>query len=431
MAAVFMMGTLVLASQTAPANSSTDKDEGGAADPLQIVVSLKKQRLDVYRGAERISSTRVSTGKPGHRTPAGVFSILQKRKWHRSNIYSNAPMPYMQRLTWSGIALHEGHVPGYPASHGCIRLPGKFARQLFSTTNIGAHVVVTQDETSPSPLTHPGLLQPRPLTLLTMDEREGLLNWTRKTKPARYWVPLPVRSADRSDMTSATAGKDDNIPAAAKKLSPEEASLRMADLEYDLEQLKFYAKKSSEPLRILITQRQGPERVRDVQRLLAKLGYDPGPVDGYRGEQTRTAIKAFEEAKGIEATGEMTPAVINALYQAVNERPAPTGHLYVRQGFDPLFDAPISILDAQRPLGTHLYSVLGFEPSDNKAKWLAMTADATADETASSALNRIAIPDAVRERLEKLLTPGSSLIISDGGLGPLTSDESGFVVLIN
>jgi peptidoglycan hydrolase-like protein with peptidoglycan-binding domain len=427
-----MMGTLVLASQSALAKSSTEKVEGGVEDPLKIVISLKKQRLDVYRGAELISSTRVSTGKPGHRTPAGVFSILQKRKWHRSNIYSNAPRPYMQRLTWSGIALHEGYVPGYPASHGCIRLPGKFARQLFSTTDIGAHVVVTKDETAPSPLAHPGLLQPRPLTLLTMDEREGLLNWTRKTKPARYWVPLPVRGpADRSDITSAAPGEDATMPRPAQALSPEEASLRMADLEYDLEQLKFYATKSSEPLRILITQRQGPEQVRDVQRLLAKLGYDPGPVDGYRGEQTRTAIKAFEEAKGIETAGEMTPALINTLYQAVNEKPAPTGHLYVRQGFDSLFDAPISILDPQRPLGTHLYSALGFEPWDSRATWLAMTADGTTDETASSALNRIAIPQGVRERLEKLLTPGSSIIISDGGLGPLTSDESGFVVLIN
>ncbi len=432
LAAALMMGTLVFASQTVLAESSTSKTGDGVADPLKIIVSLKKQRLDVYRGADLISSSRVSTGKPGHETPAGVFSILQKRKWHRSNIYSNAPMPYMQRLTWSGIALHEGYLPGYPASHGCIRLPGKFARQLFSTTNIGAHVLVTKDETAPSPLAHPVLLQPRPLTLLTMDAREGLRNWTRKTKPGRYWVPLPVRApAGRSDIASAAPGEDANMPRPAQSVTPEEASLRMADLEYDLEQLKFYAAKSSEPLRILITQRQGPEQVRDVQRLLAKLGYDPGPADGYLGQQTRTALKAFEHARGFEAVGEMTPDLINALYREVSEKPAPTGHLYVRQGFDPLFDAPISILDPQRPLGTHLYSVLGFEPWDSRATWLAMTADGTADDTASTALNRIAIPETVRERLEKLLTPGSSIIITDGGLGPLTSDESGFVVLIN
>ncbi len=111
--------------------------------PITIGVSIALQRLYVYRGDTLIAVSTVSTGKPGHRTPMGDFTILQKRRWHRSNIYSNAPMPFMQRLTWTGIAIHAGHDPGFPASHGCIRIPLSFAQTLFGMTNIGEAVVVT------------------------------------------------------------------------------------------------------------------------------------------------------------------------------------------------------------------------------------------------------------------------------------------------
>ena len=112
------------------------------AAPLTLAVSLAMQRLYVYRGSELIGVTTVSTGKPGKRTPAGDFTILQKRRHHRSNIYSNAPMPFMQRLTWTGIAIHAGHLPGFPASHGCIRVPMEFARSLFTMTTLGEAVSI-------------------------------------------------------------------------------------------------------------------------------------------------------------------------------------------------------------------------------------------------------------------------------------------------
>lgn len=109
---------------------------------VEIAVSLAMQRLYVYRQGELIAVATVSTGKAGKRTPTGGFTILQKRQWHRSNIYSNAPMPFMQRLTWTGIAIHAGQLPGYPASHGCIRLPYEFARRLFGLTGMGDSVTV-------------------------------------------------------------------------------------------------------------------------------------------------------------------------------------------------------------------------------------------------------------------------------------------------
>ena len=124
--------------------------EDGGDGPLYMVISIEKQRVHVYRGDRLIGAASVSTGMKGHRTPTGDYPILQKRQWHRSNLYSNAPMPFMQRLTWDGIALHAGHNPGYPASHGCIRLPYAFARQLFALTRIGTPVEVTQARLNPA-----------------------------------------------------------------------------------------------------------------------------------------------------------------------------------------------------------------------------------------------------------------------------------------
>jgi lipoprotein-anchoring transpeptidase ErfK/SrfK len=111
-----------------------------------IVVSIPTQRLFVFRDGEPWASSPVSTGKRGKETPAGTFPILQKKVEHRSNLYDDAPMPYMQRLTWGGVALHAGRVPGYPASHGCIRLPRAFAEKLYGVTGFRSTVVVVTDE---------------------------------------------------------------------------------------------------------------------------------------------------------------------------------------------------------------------------------------------------------------------------------------------
>jgi len=113
------------------------------AQPVTVVVSIPMQRAYVYRGDSLIAAASVSTGKDGKDTPIGVFPILQKREMHRSNLYNSAPMPFMQRLTWDGVALHAGNNPGFPDSHGCIRLPTAFAKKLFSVTSVGTTVVVT------------------------------------------------------------------------------------------------------------------------------------------------------------------------------------------------------------------------------------------------------------------------------------------------
>lgn len=125
------------------------RPEAAAAGAVEVVVSIPLQRAYVYRGGTLIGLTTVSTGRPGHATPTGRFDILEKRRQHFSNLYNNAPMPFMQRLTWDGIALHAGQIPGHPASHGCVRLPLEFARSLFEVTRVGATVHVVGTSLSP------------------------------------------------------------------------------------------------------------------------------------------------------------------------------------------------------------------------------------------------------------------------------------------
>ncbi len=126
--------------------------------PLSVIVSIPQQRVHVYRNGIRIAVSTCSTGKPGHDTPTGVFVVLQKDKNHHSSTYNNAPMPNMNRLTWSGIALHAGQLPGYPASHGCVRLPLEFSARLFTITHIGTPVIIAGAASDPWELTHPGMV---------------------------------------------------------------------------------------------------------------------------------------------------------------------------------------------------------------------------------------------------------------------------------
>lgn len=126
--------------------------------PVAVVVSLPEQRVHVYRNGIRIAVSTCSTGKPGHETPTGVFVVLQKDKDHKSSTYNDAPMPNMNRLTWSGIALHAGNLPGYPASHGCVRLPLDFSERLFGITHLGTPVIIAGASTDPQDLTHTGMV---------------------------------------------------------------------------------------------------------------------------------------------------------------------------------------------------------------------------------------------------------------------------------
>ncbi|MBW8368972.1 MAG: L,D-transpeptidase [Arenimonas sp.] len=157
--------------------------------PVLMLVSLPEQRAYVYRNGVRIGVATVSTGKPGYETPTGVFTILQKKREHYSNLYDDAPMPFMQRLTWDGVAMHAGRVPGYPASHGCVRLPHAFSEKLFDVTTRGMTVVIVDQANRAPMLADPALFPaPAPKGLPTSTPLPRLQS-PAMPEPGYTWAP--------------------------------------------------------------------------------------------------------------------------------------------------------------------------------------------------------------------------------------------------
>ncbi|HZJ11217.1 MAG TPA: L,D-transpeptidase family protein, partial [Methyloceanibacter sp.] len=234
------VAALAAAVAVAPADAKKSRktaeveDTTPAADtsqPMTLVVSLGNQKVDIYRGTTLITSSSVSTGKRGHATKAGVFSILEKRRRHYSNLYGGAPMPWMQRLTWSGTALHAGVVPGYPASHGCIRLPYSFAPKLFTMTAVGAQVVVSRGRVTPKLIEHAALFQPlpppAPPTLVKQEEQpQTMRRSSNETAPA-FGTRLPVVLAMAGTGTLLTETQDSAEAAApVTEAAPQQAAPR-------------------------------------------------------------------------------------------------------------------------------------------------------------------------------------------------------------
>ena len=188
-----------------------DRSPGG---PVLIIVSLPEQLVHVYRNGVRIGASTCSTGKPGHSTPTGVFKILQKDKNHHSSTYNDAPMPNMNRLTWSGIALHAGQLPGYPASHGCVRLPKAFSALLFGVTRVGMTVVIADDASQPVSVTHPGMVlgEYAAREFNAVDTAIKATEYSEGHEPAPHSPSVVVSSADKSiavfdNSTLAASGK--------------------------------------------------------------------------------------------------------------------------------------------------------------------------------------------------------------------------------
>jgi peptidoglycan hydrolase-like protein with peptidoglycan-binding domain len=577
---------LTAAVAIAPADAKKSKSavedavpNADADQPMTLIVSLRKQRVDVYRGMTLITSSQVSTGKPGHATKAGVFSILEKQRHHYSNMYGGAPMPWMNRITWSGTALHAGVVPGYPASHGCIRLPYSFAPRLFKITEVGVHVVVARDRVTPTLVDHPALFQPLPPppppTLVKQDgpprtppmrrssndtgpafgsrlpvvlakaetivpdapavaeadaappapvtvhatleapapaERPvavAMLEDTRvhaidpsaapfsesahavaaKPGDARAHEPAvadssdePAKDQDRLAAPAETADAPSSpvisgsaasleqpstpvpantaiamkvpevaepqagpifsvsatalaqpVPAAVSGViamtSPDghpplplsKPSVIAAKLVAGATAAAVEAAepKSTAPLRILVTRATRRDRIRDAQYVLSSMGYlEPQDFDGTFGRQTIDAIKAFQKANDMPASGAFTDEVAKKIYEVAGKTEPPDAHLFVRQKFASVFDAPVNIRNPDEPLGTQVFTVMNFKPGDTKAQWMAIGMRDGQDTTA--VLDRLEIPDDVRQKISERLTPGSSLIVADTAINSAT-----------
>lgn len=358
--------------------------------PLQMLVSLKEQKIKVYRGTELVETSIISSGKRGHSTPTGVFSILEKRRRHYSNLYNSAPMPFMQRLTWSGVAMHQGRVPNYPASHGCIRLPRAFAKELFSMTERGLHVVVTKDAAKPELIRHAALPQPLP---------EG--------------TSVASLSSDTIAADVALRGTVDT-----SNLESELATRQTKNPQFD------------QPLRMIVTLRQPPNEKKTLQTLLNKMGFNAGPADGIVGRKTKAAIRLFQEGADLPVTGNLTDGLVKEVYAAAGyEEEGHNATLRIRRNFRDIYQAPVSLKDEDKKIGTFVYTALGFEEGDAHVDWMVVPAEGEQYGTPTEILDRLEIPDKVRREVGKILTPGSSLIITDRSFARNTGLGTDFVVV--
>ncbi|WP_082836816.1 L,D-transpeptidase [Labrenzia sp. OB1] len=365
-------------------------DQGEASQPpLHMLVSLDDQQIRVYRGLDLIETSPISSGKRGHSTPTGVFSILEKRRKHFSNLYDNAPMPFMQRLTWSGVAMHVGRLPGRPASHGCIRLPRNFAKSLYGMTDRGMHVVVTRGSTDPVHVSHSVLPQPfAPAT-----EVASLSNRTIEADPA-------LRGAIR----------ETELNASLTLIQPENP-------DFD------------QPLRMIITPQKQPGRVKVLQDLLNRMGFKAGPVDGVPGRKTRAAISLYQEGADLPVTGQITDALEARIRAEAGYEAPQNAMLRVRRKFRDIYSAPVSVKDLGREMGTHVFTALDFKPGDGSVEWIAVSAEGGRGGAPAGILDRIEMSDKVATDLAKMLTPGTSLTITDRSFTRNTGLGTDFVVI--
>ena len=396
-----------------PTENSTDQAivDPANSGPMTLVVSLSDQTIRVYRGMKGIASSPISSGMPGYATEAGLFSILEKRRYHRSNIYSGAPMPWMQRLTWSGIALHGGVVPGYPASHGCVRLPLSFAQKLFHITTIGDRVVVANERVAPEPIDHPMLFQPLPPPKfpLSMTKRE----WLRSSSS----IPRNLRAEKVVIRAVDPPPKPPFLLLTKVKAGTTAAGIEAAE-PY-----------SAAPLRVLVTRRTKRDRIIGLQHVLSSMGYlEPQDFDGTLGRLTVSAIKAFQKQQGLPETGAFTDDLMRKVYRVAGKEEPPEGHLFVRQDFHAVFDLPIAFRNPEEPLGTHVFTAMTFDPGETRTEWMAISLE---ENDAAGALDRLIIPDGVRLKISERLTPGSSLIIGDRSINSaILPDGDDFLVLL-
>ncbi|WP_371420982.1 L,D-transpeptidase [Tardiphaga sp.] len=452
------------------------KEHAKPVGPLVINISIERQTLRVFDANGLFAETPVSTGMRGHSTPMGVFSIIQKNKWHRSNIYSGAPMPYMQRITWSGIALHAGALPGYAASHGCIRMPMAFATKIWGWTRMGARVIITPGEISPAEFSHPLLAVQKPAPVpvaaaapqnvpttpaadkVSVDAKPEDLGLkpsaTDRAKTQTQTADASnalAKPAPKTVMTDATPAK---VEGTVKAAEPEIMTRRDLDaaiakvVELPTPEVKSAETVAEAPARIEAAKTEAPKTE------VAMSGTAPvaAPAPDAKKDETRPADSARAEMPAALAA-DAPPKRIGQIAVLVSGK---DGKLYVRQNFAPLFEMPIAIKPSDRPLGTHVFTAR-IDKDDAKAfHWTAVSLPAVprrADEddnvsrrrkstgavevktrplpnSAAEALDRLTIPADAMAQITEALATGGSIVVSDQGIaaGGETGQGTEFVV---
>jgi hypothetical protein len=418
MAATAMLAALIALPQPATAARRHHAERAAAESaapraagtPLMAIVSIQSQRVTVYDADGWILRAPVSTGQRGRETPAGVFSVIQKEKDHYSNLYDDAYMPNMHRITWSGIALHGGPLPGHPASHGCIRLPYGFAGHLFGITSVGMRVIIAPHDVAPIEIAHPALFAPKPdagahSAALAAEAAEA----TRKADAAKSALATAEREAARARLALRTKENfktraEAEVAAAAAALdraTSDEAKARATDA------------KEKAAARLADLQAQFDAAQAEVQPKLDAV--TPVREAAAAAESARAA--AAKAAR--EAARDLEPVSV-----FISRK---TQKLYVRRGFEPVLESPVTIRDPDQPIGTHIFTAMA--RADSGLRWAVVTINDASG--AKAALDRITIPQEVLDRIAPTASPRSSLMISDEPLSRETGKGTDFVAVLS
>jgi hypothetical protein len=405
----------------------------------------------------------------------GVFSIIQKRKYHHSNIYSGAPMPYMQRITWSGVAMHAGVLPGYPASHGCIRMPMNFAVKMWGWTRMGARVVITPGELSPESFSHP-LLATQKIPPAAVAQTNVDVGVTAKSDKAAMAGPAVTPSFSEASLElKSTVGHDLARPAAntiavsptlreqthtadaSSALSRSPATIIDAPVASN-RAARAAGDDASAETKSAAVEIQGPAQPANEARPEGKAMpvADASPaVPDVRKDQARPSDQDKAAAPKPEPAVATAPKRGAQIAVFVSKK---DGRLYVRQNFAPLFDVPVTIAPSDRPLGTHVFTAQTDKDDANRLHWSVVSLPVVArnaarqdeddsasrrrkitgaievkpvpvPDSASEALDRLTIPADAMARIAESLSAGGSIIVSDQGInGGETGEGTDFII---
>jgi L,D-transpeptidase catalytic domain len=396
-----------------------------AGEPIMAIVSIKSQQVTFYDADGWILRAPVSTGIKGRETPAGVFAVLEKDVDHHSSLYDDASMPHMQRITWNGIALHGGPLPGYAASHGCVRMPFRFAERLFDKTRIGMRVIISPDDAAPAEISHAALFMPDAEAVAAAPARAGKL--------AREAVEAAMTADDTKKAAAALARETASLRESLRKLEilKTRADAELAYAEKSLAAAKTdQAKAHAEDLRLKAAAKaQEAGTQLDTARANAKSKLDAaaGAMNAAKAAANRKAdaAKAAIEAKlALEPVSVFISRATQKLYVRRNtHKPWADGG----EVFDSSIEVPVTIRDPGRPIGTHVFTAMG--RNDAGLRWTVVTIDD--GDGAKDALDRITIPQDVLDRIAPAAVPRSSIIVSDEPLNSETNYRTEFIVVLN
>ena len=390
------------------------------------IVSIKSQQVTFYDADGWIQRAPVSTGVKGRETPAGVFAVLEKDKDHRSTMYDDAWMPHMQRITWNGIALHGGPLPGYAASHGCVRMPFGFADKLFDKTRIGMRVIISPNDAVPVEFSNKALFQPNAKTIAAAPARAQTL--AREAAEA-------AKTADEAKKAAATAARESaSLTASLRKLEllKKSADSALASADRSLAAAKTdEAKARAEDLKQKAAAKAEEAGTRlDTAKADAKpkLGAAAAAKDAAKSAETKKAAsaKAASEARlALEPVSIYISRATQKLYVRRNtHKPAPDGGGEV---FDATIEVPVKIRNPEKRIGTHVFTAMARK--DAGLRWTAVTIDDA--DGAKDALDRITIPQDLRDRIGPTALPRSSIVVSDEPLSAETNYRTEFVAVLS